>query len=355
MGLNNLILILILISFTIFFYRFFVPLLNRYNTKLLVDDQFSKPQAFHEKAISTSGGLYIFSSFLIVLFNFFFFKQTVFLEYLSFCTLFFIIGFIDDIKINVKAKIRLLLMIVGLIFLVKYNNFYIYKTGIEFLNIWLQSSNIFSLIFISLCFLFVVNGANLIDGYNGLLGIHSLIILINLFFINYLSGNNDLANIIFFAIVILIFFLVLNFPKAKVFLGDGGSYFLGSFLAISVIITSIENPNISPFYFCIILFYLFFEVFFSFFRKLVKERKSPIQPDKKHLHMLIYKLLLKKNNNKLKSNYQVSVIINLIYLLLIIPAVFMMNDGIFCKYYSILFFVFYFFSYKITYKKNKKL
>jgi UDP-N-acetylmuramyl pentapeptide phosphotransferase/UDP-N-acetylglucosamine-1-phosphate transferase len=33
------------------------------------------------------------------------------------------------------------------------------------------------LIFISLCFLFVINGANLIDGYNGLLGFHSLIII----------------------------------------------------------------------------------------------------------------------------------------------------------------------------------
>ena len=36
------------------------------------------------------------------------------------------------------------------------------------------------------------------------------------------------------------------------------------------------------------------EVFFSFFRKLVK-KKSPLHPDSKHLHMLLYKKLLKKN------------------------------------------------------------
>ena len=132
-------------------------------------------------------------------------------------------------------------MIISLVFLVKYNNFYIYKTGIEFLNIWLENSNTFSLIFVSLCFLFIVNGANLIDGYNGLLGIHSLIILINLFLINYLSDNNNLASLIFFSIFILIIFLIFNFPKAKIFLGDSGSYVLGAFIAISVIKTSIEN------------------------------------------------------------------------------------------------------------------
>ena len=68
--------------------------------------------------------------------------------------------------------------------MIQHNNFYVENTGIEFINYFIQSSNIFSLIFICLCFLFMVNGANLVDGYNGLLGIHSLIILVNLFLIN---------------------------------------------------------------------------------------------------------------------------------------------------------------------------
>ena len=75
------------------------------------------------------------------------------------------------------------------------------------------------------------------------------------------------------------------------------------------------------------------------------EKQSPLFPDKKHLHMLLYGLLLKKNNNKLKSNYYVSLIINSIYLMLIVPAILMMKNGIFCKYYSIVFFIIYLFSY----------
>ena len=213
--------------------------------------------------------------------------------------------------------------------------------------------DIFSLFFVCLCFLFIINGSNLIDGYNGLLGIHSLIILINLFFINFLGKNWDLAFFIFSSIVIIGTFLKYNFPKANVFLGDGGAYFLGSFVAITTIMTSKTYPEISPFYFCILLFYLFFEVFFSFIRKLLKEKKSPIYPDEKHLHMLLYKILLKKNKNKLKSNYSVSIIINLIYSILILPSIFMMKDGMFCKYYSVVLFIVYIFSYKITYEKTK--
>ena len=352
MDLNNIILFFLLTVFNLLFYKYFLLILAKFNSKLLIDDQFNKPQAFHDSAISIGGGLGIFVSSLILIFNFWLYKNTIFFEYLSICTLFFILGFADDIRINIKPKIRLILMIAILILSIKFNNFYVEKTGIEFLNKWLSISEIFSLIFISLCFLFVINGANLIDGYNGLLGFHSLIILLNLFLINYLNGFNDLANLLFFGILILVIFLIFNFPKAKVFLGDGGSYFLGTFIAISVVKTSIINPTISPFYFCILLFYLFFEVFFSFFRKLIKEKKSPIHPDGKHLHMLLYKFFLKKNN-KLKSNYSVSIFINAAYLILLIPAIIMMKDGLFCKYYSIVLFIVYIFAYKIANAQNK--
>ena len=353
MDLNNLILAFLLILFSLFFYKYFLLRINKYNSKFLIDDQFSKPQAFHHKAVSISGGTCLFFSLLIVFVYFWLFKKIIFLEYISICIFFFVLGFIDDVRINTKPTIRLVLMIVFLITLIKFNEFYVDKTGLEVLDGWLKNSKTFSLIFICLCFLFIINGANLIDGYNGLLGIHALIILVNLFLINYLNGNIDLSTLLFFAIIILLTFLLFNFPKAKIFLGDSGSYLLGTFIAISVIKTSIANPNISPFYFCILLFYLFFEVFFSFFRKLIREKSSPVHPDGKHLHMLLYKLLVKKNKNKLKSNYYTSVIINLIYLLFIIPPILMMDDGFFCKYYSVILFIFYFYCYKLANERVK--
>ena len=69
--------------------------------------------------------------------------------------------------------------------------------------------------------------------------------------------------------------------------------------------------------------------------------------------MLLYKILYKENKNKFKSNYSVSIIINLIYSILIIPAIFMMESGLFCKYYSLTFFVIYIISYKMIKAKLK--
>ena len=136
------------------------------------------------------------------------------------------------------------------------------------------------------------------------------------------------------------------------FLGGSGSYFLGTFIAISVIKTSIANPTISPFYFCILLFYLFFEVFFSFFRKLLFVKQSPLLPDNKHMHMLVYKILLKKRKKKLVSNYMVSIYVNLIYLFSVIPAIFFMQNGLFCRYYFFSLLIIYIYLYKILYNQS---
>ena len=109
-----------------------------------------------------------------------------------------------------------------------------------------------------LCFLFVINGANLIDGFNGLLTINIIIINSILLYINIASGNNEFSIFLIAQIIILLSFLLFNFPNAKIFLGDSGSYVMGSLVALNSIITNNLNPNYSSFFFCILLFYLFF-------------------------------------------------------------------------------------------------
>ena len=105
----------------------------------------------------------------------------------------------------------------------------------------------------------------------------------------------------------------------------------GSLIALNIIQTNNLNPGISSFFFCILLFYLFFEVFFSFFRKLIL-RRSPLKPDREHLHMLSY-LYLEKSKKFKDCNYLNSLIINSIYLTLIIPALFFNDNGLICKYW----------------------
>ena len=71
--------------------------------------------------------------------------------------------------------------------------------------------------------------------------------------------------------------------------------------------------------------------------------------------MLIYKNFIKRNNNKLKSNYLTSLVLNAFYLILILPGIFMMNDGMFCKYYAVGLLIIYVFSYRMILNKLIKL
>ena len=121
-----------------------------------------------------------------------------------------------------------------------------------------------------------------------------------LLYINIFNGNNEFSIFLIAQLIVLLSFLLFNFPNAKIFLGDSGSYVMGSLVALNSIITNNLNPSYSSFFFCTVLFYLFFEVFFSFLRK-VAQKKSPIHPDDKHLHMLIYERILIVFGN-VKSN-----------------------------------------------------
>jgi len=352
MALNNIIFIFFIIFFGFIFNKYLLFFFKKINTNLLVDDQFNKPQAFHENSVPRLGGIVLYLSLATVFIYLFFSKNIFSLEYISFCSLFFILGFIDDLKINIAPKFRLIIMTMLLVVLISFGDIQIDRTGLKFLDNLMQI-DIFSFIFICLCFLFIINGSNLIDGFNGLLGIHSLIIFVTLTIVNLMNENNDISFILLCISLLILVFIKFNFPKAQIFLGDSGAYLIGALIAISVIQTSSLNPLISPFFFCILVFYLFFEVLFSFFRKILIARQNPLLPDNKHLHMLLYKLLFKKYRKNLKSNYMVSVYVNLIYFLLLAPAVFFMKDGLFCRYYFFGLIIFYIYCYKKLYKKVK--
>ena len=317
---------------------------------IFLDKDFLKPQAFHHQAVSRSGGIAGIISLNIFFSIYYLLYSKILYEYIFISFLMFFIGFLDDIKIKTQPLFKLLLMIFFLTFSIYFLPVTISNIDIPFLTDLLQN-NFFSTIFILLCFLFIINGANLIDGFNGLLTINLIIINIILVYININSNYYEFSVLLIAQIIILISFLLFNFPNAKIFLGDGGSYLMGSLIALNTIITNNLNPNISSFFFCILLFYLFFEVFFSFLRKIV-QKKSPIHPDKNHLHMLIYEkisLIFGKN----KSNYMNSIIVSFTYLILVFPALYFAKDTVVSRYWFFCLIVIYLLIYLRLYRLTK--
>ena len=248
---------------------FFIYLItNKYSHKInygvLLDRDFKKPQAFHDFAITRSGGLAAIISLSVFFIIYYLIYSKILYEYIFISYSMFFVGLLDDLKFNIKPSKRLILMIFLLITLIFTFNIKIMNIEIPFLNYFLQN-NFFSAIFVLLCFLFVINGANLIDGFNGLLSINLIIINVILLYLNLSNGNLEFSFLLTSQIIILLIFLLFNFPFAKIFLGDSGAYLMGSLVSLNIIITNNLNPNVSSFFFSALFYFIFFLRFFLFF------------------------------------------------------------------------------------------
>ena len=129
-----------------------------------------------------------------------------------------IVGLIDDLK-GLGNKVRLLTqIIVGSIFstLVYKESIFNFLSTISYQFI----DDIFIIILMTFFFVSIVNFTNFADGLDGLVSGSMVIIFL---FAAYLLDINYI-----FLVGGLLGFLVLNWHPAKVFMGDSGSYFLGS-------------------------------------------------------------------------------------------------------------------------------
>jgi UDP-N-acetylmuramyl pentapeptide phosphotransferase/UDP-N-acetylglucosamine-1-phosphate transferase len=349
---NNFILLFLLILFLGLLLNYLlIKNYKKLNLTIFLDSDFKKPQSFHRENILRIGGLSLYIIFVII----FFLMPKSYYDLFFLSSACFFIGLIDDIKLSNSPKIRLMLLLFSInliifIFKIETPKFYILN-----LDVLLSKSIFLNIFLLSICFLIVVNGSNFIDGYNGLLIGQFFIILVIINFINYYYFNYELLflGVAFLALSISLLFF--NFPKAKLFLGDSGSYLIGAILSYLLIKTSASTKfSIPPFFFACIVYYIFFEVVFSFFRKLVLEKKNPFYPDSKHLHMLLFKLF-KKKNILIKANYKTGLCVNLFYLISLLPLIFFYKNFIFLKIYFFLLLVFYLILYfTMRYKCLKK-
>lgn len=141
-----------------------------------------------------------------------------------------------------------------------------------------SSVDLFLQIISFISFLCIINGANFIDGLNGLLGL-SVMICIG-FAPLWCDFNPVLTQLHIILIAGILGFVCFNFPKAKLFMGDTGSTFLGytlMFLALSAqhyypLNTGAETAIFNKgFVFTLLpLAFLWFDVAFTLCRRAVR-------------------------------------------------------------------------------------
>ena len=152
--------------------------------------------------------------------------------------------------------------------------------------------------------------------------------LIVMSIIVYLSNNFNLElniHLVKTVLLVLSIIFVFNF-FGKLFLGDSGVYTISFVIGYILINFSSDNHIVSPYFVVCMLWYPAYENLFSIIRKKFN-KKSVTEPDKTHLHQLLYIFIRNKFSYPVKIiNTLTGLIIILFNLLILIVGVKYFND-----------------------------
>lgn len=207
----------------------------------------------------------------------------------------FMVGLLEDLTQKVGSWPRLLTTMGGAGLAWWLLNVQVVRFGLPALDAWLAATPVASLLVTMLFVGGAAHSVNIIDGYNGLASSYAMLVLLAVMVVAGQVGDIKLMYTAVGAIAATLGFFVLNFPGGRMFLGDSGAYLLGTVLAFLLTILVYRNPQVSPMFAAVLLVYPVWETLFSIYRKKVMRGMSPMQPDGVHLHMLVYKRLVRTN------------------------------------------------------------
>lgn len=332
-------------------------LLVRYNTlhaKYTADHDVSGVQKYHVIPVPRVGGVSIIVAMFGIAVLAAFRESPLHQELLTLLAVSlpaFLGGLAEDLTKKVRVLVRLgLAMVSGA---AAYYFMGAQLTRLDIIGIdWLLQFTAISFVLTAVAMAGAANAINIIDGYNGLAAVISAMIFAGFAYVSYYLGDRLLLVTAVGMIGALAGFLVWNYPRGLIFLGDGGAYFVGFMIgAISVLMLA-RHPYVSAWFPLLLCIYPVFETLFSIYRKKFLRGQSPGMPDGVHLHMLVYKRLIRwaggtEVRHQAQRNAMTSPYLWLLSSFAVIPAVLFWQHE-----YILIFFVFVFSStYLILYRK----
>ena len=244
------------------------------------------PQKIHSGAVPRIGGLAIFVSVIFAAFAHSSAADNLLFLFIAAAIPVFLLGILEDLTGRVPPIARLLASFVT-------GGLFVVLTGLVLTTVdvgMIDALLKFPIIAIPLTILSIAvlsQAFNIIDGLNGLAGTTALIITCT-FSMLASSTSPELMSICVLLSAAVAGFLLFNFPMGKIFLGDGGAYFIGAMIAMVAIATPTTTSDLSPFAVLLIIFYPLYEVVRSTIRRTIKRGKLAFRPDNKHLHSLVF-------------------------------------------------------------------
>ena len=145
-------------------------------------------------------------------------------------------------------------------------------------------------VFTCFCVAGVTHAFNIIDGLNGLSSGVAVIILCGLGWVALILGDEALLQLSRGTLAATLGFMLVNYPKGRIFLGDGGAYLLGFLIAEISILLLVRHSQLSWFLPLALAIYPVTETLYSIYRRKIKSTGAQ-KADALHLHSLVHKRL----------------------------------------------------------------
>ena len=260
------------------------------------DSNMDGVQKFHTRPVPRVGGLGLVIGALCALF--FYYHQTGQTGVLGLMLLFSAIpavgfGILEDTTGKVGVRLRLLATVSSAGMAGYFLGAWLSSVQVLGIDDLMSHSPFFAVVITCFAVTGIVNSFNIIDGYNGLSGMVGVIILLCLALVAYQLGDLELMNVALVMVASILGFLVFNYPRGLIFLGDGGAYLIGFWVAEVSILLTARYPQVSKWYPLLLCCYPAFETLFTIYRRLKAHRSNPLMPDAGHLHQLIYRRVVR--------------------------------------------------------------
>lgn len=204
-------------------------------------------------------------------------------------------GLLEDVTKKVSVKARLLATAFSGLLFALLSGYWINGVNLPGVDFLLALAPI-GILFTAFAVSGIANSVNIIDGFNGLASGVVVLMLLTLATIAFRVDDFVVLNLALGGVAVVLGFMLLNFPKGFIFLGDAGAYCLGYFVAVLAVALAMRNVGaVCPWAMLLVCGYPFIETLFSVYRRLGrKRRRNPGTPDASHLHSLVYRRVVSR-------------------------------------------------------------
>jgi UDP-N-acetylmuramyl pentapeptide phosphotransferase/UDP-N-acetylglucosamine-1-phosphate transferase len=204
----------------------------------------------------------------------------------------FAFGLVEDLTKRVSVRARLLATMASGVLGWALTGQMITDVDVPGLD-WLLSYPVVAVAFTAFAVGGVANAINIIDGFNGLASGAVIIILSSFALIAFQFDDIELTRTSFLVISAVLGFGLVNWPLGKLFLGDGGAYFVGFNVAWLAVLLLARHAQVSAWAPLLVCGFPVLEVLFSVVRRW-RRGSSPGNPDCLHLHSLVKRRLVRR-------------------------------------------------------------